>query len=248
MERDNRANRYTPETRERAVRMVFDNLGNYPDRSTAIRAIAPKIGCSRESLRRWVSQAETDGGVREGVTTEERSRIKELEQDFEKFEGVCEKVTSQSLRVHNQTLEALDKYHCEEARLMRDREYQERYCDALRRDLEEVVKQEEEWQEHNEHLEHVASCVRQSEIEKSTRYVRVMTLRSSCNCSFLVVNFSVKWESDAMRWCEMIDVACGTPPIAGALRCTRSVRRRTLRLERRWRPMRRRSTWRSSRR
>lgn len=126
-----------------------------------------------------------------------KRRIKELEQDFEKFEGVCEKVTSQSLRVHNQTLEALDKYHCEEARLMRDREYQERYCDALRRDLEEVVKQEEEWQEHNEHLEHVASCVRQSEIEKSTRYVRVMTLRSSCNCSFLVVNFSVKWESDA---------------------------------------------------
>jgi len=81
MERDNRANRYTPETRERAVRMVFDNLGSYPDRATAIRAIVPKIGCSRESLRRWVTQAETDNGERAGVTSEERSRIKELERE-----------------------------------------------------------------------------------------------------------------------------------------------------------------------
>ncbi len=79
MERDNRANRYTPETRERAVRMVFENLGSYPDRAAAIRAIAPKIGCSRESLRRWVVQ--TDSGAREGVTSEERARINELERE-----------------------------------------------------------------------------------------------------------------------------------------------------------------------
>ena len=58
MERDNRANRYTPETRERAVRMVYENLGSYPDRATAIRTIAPKIGCSRASLRRWVEKYE----------------------------------------------------------------------------------------------------------------------------------------------------------------------------------------------
>lgn len=81
MERDNRANRYTPETRDRAVRMVFDNLGSYPDRATAIRAIAPKVGCSRESLRRWVAQAETDGGAREGVRSDERARIKDLERE-----------------------------------------------------------------------------------------------------------------------------------------------------------------------
>ena len=81
MERDKRANRYSPETRKRAVRMVIDNAGAYPDRSSAIRAIAPKIGCSRESLRRWVVQEETDTGRRDGVTSDERARIKALERE-----------------------------------------------------------------------------------------------------------------------------------------------------------------------
>jgi len=81
MERDNRANRYSPETRERAVRMVLENGGNDEDRSAAIRAIAPKIGCSRESLRRWVAQPEVDTGGRNGVTSEERARIKDLERE-----------------------------------------------------------------------------------------------------------------------------------------------------------------------
>ena len=81
MGRDSRANRYSPETRERAVRMVLENEGHHTDRSAAIRAIAPKIGCSRESLRRWVLQAETDRGRRDGLTTDERARIKELERE-----------------------------------------------------------------------------------------------------------------------------------------------------------------------
>ena len=81
MERDNRANRYLPETRERAVRMVLANEGGHADRAAAIRAIAPKIGCSRESLRRWVIQAEIDGGARDGMTREERDRIKALERE-----------------------------------------------------------------------------------------------------------------------------------------------------------------------
>ena len=81
MERDNRANRYLPETRERAVRMVLANEGDHADRATAIRAIASKIGCSRESLRRWVIQAEVDGGARDGVTREERERVKALERE-----------------------------------------------------------------------------------------------------------------------------------------------------------------------
>jgi transposase-like protein len=79
MERDNRANRYSPETRDRAVRMVLANEGDHTDRSAAIRAIAPKIGCSRESLRRWMIEAEVDGGARDGVT--ERARIKDLERE-----------------------------------------------------------------------------------------------------------------------------------------------------------------------
>lgn len=81
MTRDNRANRYPSETRERAVRMVLDNHGSYPDRSSAIRAVAPKIGCSREALRRWVARAETNSGSRGGVTSEERARLRELERE-----------------------------------------------------------------------------------------------------------------------------------------------------------------------
>ena len=81
MERENRANRYSPETRARAVRMVLDNEGSYADQATAIKAIAPKIGCGRDTLRRWVEQEQTDTGRRGGVTSEERARIKELERE-----------------------------------------------------------------------------------------------------------------------------------------------------------------------
>lgn len=81
MERDNRANRYSPETRERAVRIVLANEGGHADLAAAIRAIAPKIGCSRESLRRWVIQAEIDGGAWDGVTRQEQDRLKALERE-----------------------------------------------------------------------------------------------------------------------------------------------------------------------
>jgi transposase len=81
MGRDDRANRYTPETRERAVRMVLENEGSYRDRSSAIRAIAPKIGCSRESLRRWVAQSEIDVRRRDGLSSDERAHIRELERE-----------------------------------------------------------------------------------------------------------------------------------------------------------------------
>ena len=81
MEKDNRANRYSPETRARAVRMVLDNQGSYESQSAAIKAIAPKIGCGRDTLRRWVQQEENDTGRRDGVTSEDRARIKELERE-----------------------------------------------------------------------------------------------------------------------------------------------------------------------
>ncbi len=81
MEKDNRANRYSPETRARAVRMVHDNQGNYESQSAAIKAIAAKIGCGRDTLRRWVQHDETDTGWRDGVTSQERARIKELERE-----------------------------------------------------------------------------------------------------------------------------------------------------------------------
>ena len=61
--------------------MAFDNQGSYDSQSAAIKAIAPKIGCGRDTLKRWVQQEETDAGHRDGVTSEERARIKDLERE-----------------------------------------------------------------------------------------------------------------------------------------------------------------------
>ena len=77
------ANRYSPEVRARAVRMVFEHQGSYETQAGAIAAIAPKIGCIPQTLREWVKQAEKDSGMRDGVTTEERDRIKTLERENE---------------------------------------------------------------------------------------------------------------------------------------------------------------------
>lgn len=77
MEKDNRANRYSPETRERAVPMVLDNQGNYESQSAAIKAIAPKIGCGRDTLRRWVQQEKADTGNH--MIFEERVPLKGLD-------------------------------------------------------------------------------------------------------------------------------------------------------------------------
>ena len=76
-----RSNRYSPEVRERAVRMVFEHEHDYPSQWTTIKSIAEKIGCTAETLRSWVRQAERDQGRRAGTTTDERARIKELERE-----------------------------------------------------------------------------------------------------------------------------------------------------------------------
>lgn len=76
-----RSNRYSPEVRERAVRMVFEHEHDYPSPWAAIKSIAQKIGCTAETLRGWVRQAERDQGRRAGTTTDERARIKELERE-----------------------------------------------------------------------------------------------------------------------------------------------------------------------
>lgn len=76
------ANRYSPEVRARAVRMVFEHQGSYETQAGAIAAIAPRIGCIPQTLRIWVQQAEKDSGMREGVTNEERARIKALEREI----------------------------------------------------------------------------------------------------------------------------------------------------------------------
>ena len=81
MEKSKTSNRYSPEMRARAVRMVLEHQGSYETQSAAVAAIAPKIGCIPETLRVWVRQAERDSGTRDGVTSAERDRIKELERE-----------------------------------------------------------------------------------------------------------------------------------------------------------------------
>ncbi len=76
-----RKGRFSVEVRERAVRMVFENGSEYGSQWEAIRSIAEKIGCSPETLRKWVLQSERDQGLRPGLTTEERGRLKELERE-----------------------------------------------------------------------------------------------------------------------------------------------------------------------
>jgi transposase len=76
-----RTSPYSPEVRERAVRMVFDHQGEHASQYEAIRSIAQKIGCSGETLRNWVRQAERDQGQRAGPTPDERERIKVLERE-----------------------------------------------------------------------------------------------------------------------------------------------------------------------
>ena len=73
--------RYSPEVRERAVRMVFEQESAHDSQWAAMRSIAAKLGCSTETLRNWVRQAERDAGRRPGLTTEERQRLKELERE-----------------------------------------------------------------------------------------------------------------------------------------------------------------------
>ena len=76
-----RASRYSPEVRERAVRMVVEHAGEHESQWAAIGSIAAKIGCSAETLRQWVRQAERDQGRRDGLTSGDRERLKELERE-----------------------------------------------------------------------------------------------------------------------------------------------------------------------
>ena len=77
----NKSTRYSPEVRERAVRMVFEHQSEHDSQWAAMASIAAKIGCTPETLRKWVRQAERDQGLREGLTTSERERLKALERE-----------------------------------------------------------------------------------------------------------------------------------------------------------------------
>ena len=73
--------RYPAELRERAVRMVFDHQDEHPSQWKAIESISKKLNVHHETLRVWVRRAEVDAGRRPGLTTDERTRMKELERE-----------------------------------------------------------------------------------------------------------------------------------------------------------------------
>ena len=77
--------KYSPEVRERAVRMVQEHRNDYPSLWSAIESIAPKIGCVPQTLHDWVKKHEIDIGLRDGVTSEERDRIKALEREVKEL-------------------------------------------------------------------------------------------------------------------------------------------------------------------
>jgi transposase len=77
--------KFSPELRERAVRMVQEHRGEYPSLWAAIESIAPKVGCVPQTLDKWVRRAEIDAGTRPGVTTDERERVKALEREVKEL-------------------------------------------------------------------------------------------------------------------------------------------------------------------
>ena len=81
----NKTKKFSPEVRERAVRLVQEHRGEYPSLWAAVESIAPKIGCVPQTLLDWVKRQEIDSGVREGVTTAEVQRVKDLEREVKEL-------------------------------------------------------------------------------------------------------------------------------------------------------------------
>ena len=77
--------KYSPEVRERAVRLVFEHEHEYSSQWAALGSIAGKIGCTPETLRSWVRQAEVDSGRRGGVSTDERQQMKDLQREVKEL-------------------------------------------------------------------------------------------------------------------------------------------------------------------
>ena len=81
----NKSTKFSPEVRERAVRMVLEHRKDYPSLWSAVESIAPKIGCAAVTLHEWVKKHEIEAGVRDGVPLAERERIKALEREVKEL-------------------------------------------------------------------------------------------------------------------------------------------------------------------
>ena len=77
--------KYSPEVRERAVRMVQEHRGEYPSLWAAVESIASQIGCAPQTLHEWVKRAEIDSGKQDGLSSSERERIKDLEREVKEL-------------------------------------------------------------------------------------------------------------------------------------------------------------------
>ena len=86
----NTSTRYSPEVRERAVRLVFEHQGEHASQWAALSSIASKIDCTPETLRKWVRRAECDQGLRGGMTSSEREQLKELQRENRELKRVNE--------------------------------------------------------------------------------------------------------------------------------------------------------------
>ena len=86
----NKTKKFSPEVRERAVRMVLEQRGEYPTLWAAVTSMAPKIGCVPQTLLSWVQRHEIDTGQRAGVTSAEAQRVKELERENKELRRVNE--------------------------------------------------------------------------------------------------------------------------------------------------------------
>ena len=81
----NKSAKFSPEVRERAVRMVQEHRGEHTSLWAAVESFAPKIGCNPSTLLQWVQRVEVDAGKREGVSTTEREHVKALEREVKEL-------------------------------------------------------------------------------------------------------------------------------------------------------------------